>query len=189
MIRDNPLLGPEWEELGKAIVLILDATPTDDVFCVETYSHNHSLSPSTSPYFQGNKDEFGEFFIEIAANLVCEPKLTEEQFKMMEFLSWDLPYVTDEQPFGSLTSGSPNFERRFADDVPREVIAEAIIEALVVVYGFTDEEFFNFGGKRKTELIASNTNLGRLKTDKGNPLGQIFALPGKHLDMIPPGLA
>lgn len=188
MVQDNPLLGPQWEELAKAIVLVLDATPNDRTFCIQTYALKYGLQTGTSPYFQGAKDDFGSFFIEIAANLTCDPKLTEEEFKMMEFLGWDLPAVTtdefQDQEFGSEANNCPNFERRYSDDVPREEIAEAILEALVIAYGLTEEDFFNFGPPRRAEMIAKNTSLGRLKILDTNPFGEIFALPGQHLDML-----
>lgn len=188
MIRDNPLLGPQWDALAEAIVLVLNTTKKNDTFCITTYGHRYSLSPDTSPYFQGFRDEFDEFFIEAAANLMCDPPLTEEEFAMMDFLSWDKPALEPEEylnrDFSDGANDRPNFERRFTSDANSTDIAEFIMQTMVLVYGLTDEDFFNFGGKDTSDKVEALGKLGRLKVTNGNPDGQIFAMPGQHLDLL-----
>jgi hypothetical protein len=188
MIRENPLLGPEWAPLADAIALVLDQTGRNRTFCITTYGERFGLDPGTSPYFQGFKDEFGEFFIEAAANLSCEPPLTDEEFAMMDFLSWDRPVLDPDEyryhDFRSESNNRPNFERRFSVEADHLDIAEFIMQTMVLVYGLTEEDFFNFGGQPTADKIEKLGKLGRLKWSDGNPDREIFAMPGKHLDLL-----
>lgn len=188
MIHTNPLLGPEWDALAEAIVLVLNKTTNNNTFCITTYGKRFGLSPDRSPYFQGSRDEFGELFIEAAANLICDPPLTEEEFEMMEFLSWNRPALNPEEyhdrDYASEASNQPNFERRFTSEVDPTDIAEFIMQTMVVVYGLTEDDFFNFGSQKTSDEVAALGKLGRLKTSKGNPYGQIFAMPGKHSKLL-----
>ena len=188
MIHDNPLLGPEWDALAEAIALVINRTKKYDTFCITTYGHKYGLSPDTSPYFQGMRSEFGELFIEAAANLSCNPPLTEEEFAMMEFLSWDRPALSPEEfmnrESSAETNDRPNFERRFDESVDPKDIAEFILQSMVVVYGLTEDDFYNFGNETVANQVEALGKLGRLKYSDGNPWRQIFAMPGKHLDML-----
>ena len=188
MIHDNPLLGPEWDALAEAIALVIKKTGKNRTFCITTYGLRYGLSPDTSPYFQGVRDEFGELFIEAAANLMCDPPLSDEEFAMMDFLSWDKPAVTPEEfenrDFGAESNDRPNFERRFSDSVDPVDIAEFIMQTMVVVYGLTEEDFFNFGGRETSDQVEALGKLGRLKRTDGNPDREIFAMPGRHLEML-----
>ncbi len=188
MIHDNPLLGPQWDALAEAIALVIKKTGKNRTFCITTYGLRYGLSPDTSPYFQGVRDEFGELFIEAAANLMCDPPLSDEEFAMMDFLSWDKPAVTPEEfenrDFGAESNDRPNFERRFSDNVDPVDIAEFIMQTMVVVYGLTEEDFFNFGGRETSDQVEALGKLGRLKWSDGNPDREIFAMPGRHLEML-----
>jgi hypothetical protein len=188
MIRDNPLLGPEWDALAEAIVLVLNETGKNRTFLITTYGLRFGLDPDTSPYFQGFKDEFGEFFIEASANLNCEPLLTGEEFAMMDFLSWDQPALSPEEfrkrEFSVEANDRPNFERRFSSEVSRVDIAEFVMQTMVLVYGLTEEDFYNFGDRETSEKVEALGKLGRLKKTDGNPDRQIFAMPGKHIDLL-----
>lgn len=188
MIRDNPLLGPEWEALAEAIALVIRETRKNRTFSITTYGKRYGLSPNRSPYFQGARDEFGELFIEAAANLICDPPLTEEDFAMMEFLSWDRPALNPDEYRNrepdSESSNQPNFERRFTEEVDPVDIAEFIMQTMVVVYGLTEEDFFNFGGRDTAEKVEKLGKLGRLAYSEGNPAREIFAMPGRHQDLL-----
>jgi hypothetical protein len=55
---------------------------------------------------------------------------------------------------------------------------------MVVVYGLTEDDFFNFGNETTSNEVDALGKLGRLKYSDGNPWRQIFAMPGKHLGML-----
>jgi len=188
LIQENPLLGPEWAALAEAIVLVIEKTGKNSTFCITTYGKRYGLSPDSSPYFQGVRDEFGELFIEASANLMCDPPLTDEEFEMMEFLSWDKPALTPDEyrnhDHRSESSNQPNFERRFPDSVSPIDIAEYMMQTMVIVYGLTEEDFFNFGGRETSDKVEALGKLGRLPSNPGNPDRHIFAMPGRHLDML-----
>lgn len=188
MIHDNPLLGPEWDALGEAIALVIKKTGKNNTFCITTYGKRYGLSPSTSPYFQGARDDFGELFIEASSNVICDPPLTDQEYEMMEFLSWDRPALDPEEfenrDFNSEANDQPNFERRFPDSVDPVDIAEFIMQTMVVVYRLTEDDFFNFGNETTSNQVDALGKLGRLKYSEGNPWRQIFAMPGKHLGML-----
>jgi hypothetical protein len=63
-------------------------------------------------------------------------------------------------------------------------IAEFIMQTMVVVYGLTEEDFFNFGGQETSDQVEALGKLGRLKRTDGNPDREIFAMPGRHLEML-----
>ena len=188
MIHDNPLLGPEWDALAEAIVLVINETRKNRTFCITTYGLRFNLDPGTSPYFQGFRDEFGELFIEASANLSCEPPLTDEEFAMMEFLSWDRPALEPEEfrnrDYSAEANDRPNFERRFTSEVNPTDIAEFIMQTMVVVYGLTEEDYFNFGDRDTANKVEALGKLGRLKKTDGNLDREIFAMPGRHTDLL-----
>jgi hypothetical protein len=188
LINNNPLLGPEWGALAEAIVFVINKTTKNRTFVITTYGKRFGLDPDTSPYFQAYRDEFGELFVEASANLNCDPPLTDEEFAMMDFLSWDKPALDPEEYLSKdrdpKANNRPNFERRFSSEVDPTDIAEFMMQTMVVVYGLTEDDFFNFGGRETSDKIEALGKLGRLPGNPGNPDRQIFAMPGRHLDML-----
>ncbi len=181
MISDNPLLGPQWEPLAHVIVKLLENMKRHDTFSAQTYGRKFGLSPDTSPYLQAIFDEEGNLQMEVSGNLQVRPELTKQQMQDLEFYGWEPPETVGGE-FGA--DGNPNFARYFEPNKDRLEIAEFILTTLVGVYGITEDDFWGF--ERKAELVASLKKLGRLKATEGNPNAVIFAMPGKHFDMVEP---
>ena len=181
MISNNPFLGPKWEPVGEVIVHLLNGLNAGNNFHMQTYIRKFQLSPETSPYVQGLLEEDGSIHMEISGNLQVRPKLSEDDINALVFYGWERPDATEEE-YQEHHEGIPNFYRLFEPNVPKIDIAEAILTALVGVYGMSEEEFLNFG--TKGNQVAKLGLLGRLKASDRNPFKDIFALPGEHLDMI-----
>jgi hypothetical protein len=181
VISNNPFLGPKWVAVGETIEILLNGLNSRNNFHIQTYIRKFNLSPDTSPYVQGLLEEDGSVHMEISGNLQVRPLLTDEQMESLVFYGWEKPDATEEE-YREHHEGIPNFYRLFEPGMPKIEIAEAILTALVGVYGMTEEDFLNFG--TKGEVVSRLGLLGRLKASKGNPFRDIFALPGEHLDMI-----
>ena len=181
MISTNPFLGPKWESVGEVIVHLLSQLNSVNTFHIQTYLKKFQLSPETSPYVQGLLEEDGSLHMEISGNLQVRPMLSEDEYNALEFYGWEKPEVTDEE-YQEHHQGIPNFYRLFEPNVPKIEIAESILTSLVGVFGMTEEDFLNFG--TEGEKVAELRLLGGLKVSEENPFGDIFALPGEHLEII-----
>ena len=190
MIADNPLLGPQWEALGHVLTSIFDRIRKhgDASFVMQTYGLKYQLSPNSSPFLQACINALGGVQLEVSANLQVMPELTPEQFKVLEFYGWTPPHDDPIEVGGDLEDENPNFSRHFAPDADSLDIAEFALTTLVGVYEIIEDDYFGFTGPGITEKVADLRKLGRLKRHEGNPDGQIFALPGKHLDQLEPSL-
>jgi hypothetical protein len=59
-----------------------------------------------------------------------------------------------------------------------------MMQTMVVVYGLTEEDFFNFGDRDTANKVETLGKLGRLKKTNRNEHREIFAMPGRHLDLL-----
>lgn len=179
MISENPFLGPEWEPLGELLAKIMTRYQ-HDAWSISTYMRRYQFSPSDSPYIQASPGIDDELItVEISANLQVNPKLTDEEYDMIEFFGWAKPH---EGEFAALCDDeydpNPNFHRIFASDVPRIQIAEGILEVMAGVYKMTNEDLFAVQSKGKADWVDSLGIFGRLPSHEGNPDGVIFSQPG-----------
>ena len=182
MISTNPLLGPQWEPLAKAIALAIGQCRSGSTFHLQPYLRRYDLSPDRSPYLQGMAQ--GDFFeLELAGNLVVNPPLSEEEYQILKFYGWHLPESTPEQ-YRDGSQDTPNFSRTYSLDFDADEVAEFILTTLCGVFGADEEDFWGFDGFRAADEISKFNLLGRLKYTDGNPHQTIFALPGHHLDLI-----
>ena len=148
---------------------------------MQTYIRRFNLNPKASPYVQGLLEADGLIHMEISGNVSVKPPLTELEMDTLEFYGWEKPEVS-EGSYREHHKGIPNFYRLFENGTSKTEIAEAIFTALVGVFGMTDKDFLGFGGQSQT--VSKLGLLGRLKVTDSNPFGDIFALPGQHLDML-----
>jgi len=182
LISASPLLGPQWEPLAKALALVIGRTSSGITFHFQPYLRKYDLSPKKSPYLQAIvEDSF--FQLEIAGNLVVNPPLSDDEHKMMQFLGWNLPDASPEE-YRSGENGNPNFVRYFNLQTPIDEVVEFILTTLVLVFGSDEDDFWGFDNADCADKVAELNLLGRLKKTQENPQGSIFALPGRHLDLI-----
>lgn len=176
MVEKNPFLGPEWVPLARVITTFLNKSEPG-TFHLNTYGLKYSMDPHRSPYIQARWDDFGELQLEASGNLICDPQLTEDQFREMEFLGWTRPDVTpDEYQEGGHGEVNPNFVRYFTEDDDLEVVADFFLTTLITVYGIQATDYFNFGEFSIPDRVAALGGLIRLKADEGNRFGSIFGL-------------
>lgn len=181
MISSNPLLGPEWESLGHVFVHLIERIRPGYPFIVQTYGRKFNLSPDTSPYLQAIRTDGDVLQMEVSGNLMVQPPLTELQHRELEFYGWNRP-ESNPGEYAEDHDGNPNFARYFEPGTDPLDVAEFILTTLVGVYGITEDDFWGF--ESSAEKVASLKKLGRLKATDGNPSAVIFALPGKHLEML-----
>lgn len=182
MISTNPLLGPQWEPLAKALALVIGKTASGVTFHFQPYLRRYDMSPHKSPYLQAIVDD-NFFQLEIAGNLVVDPPLTDEEYKIMHFYGWSLPDASPDE-YGSGASGNPNFVRYYNLETPIDEVVEFILTTLAGVFGAAEDDFWGFDNANCADEVAALNLLGRLKKTDGNPFGTIFALPGQHLELI-----
>jgi len=182
MVTNNPFLGPRWEDLAVVLETSLIQTYIGGMFQVQTYGKAFGLSASTSPFVQALViDDFIQ--VEMAANLMVRPKLTSLQYQELEFYGWQLPEL-DPEDYSDDPSGNPNMARYFSLNTDASEIVEAILTALVGIYGIVETDFWAFPNRHEADRVGEMRMLGRLKASNTNPDKVIFALPGHHLEML-----
>ena len=182
MITDNPFLGPTWEPFGQVCIALIEDLKRGHMFQVQSYGHTFGLSPDTSPFVQAICHD-GSIQLECSSNLQVEPPLTQSQYAELVFYGWEPPEVSVDE-YRENHDGNPNFCRYFDATVEASVIAEFILTTLVGVFGLTEEDFFGFSTKSVADKVDSLNKLGRLAYSSGNPDRVIFAMPGRHLDLL-----
>ena len=175
-IDKNPFLGPAWIPLVRAIRMLLGSESKRN-FHLNTYGLKYKLDSHRSPYIQATWSYDGQLQLEASGNLSCDPELTEEQFKEMEFIGWTRPEITPEEyRNGEGGSLNPNFVRYYDVDPDLDEIAEFFLTTLTAIYGITEKDYFNFGEVGVPDQVDALGGLKRLKKDEGNPNGSIFGL-------------
>jgi hypothetical protein len=174
MVEQNPFLGPAWMPVVRAIRLLL-GSPKKDNFHLTTYGLKYNLSPDRSPYIQATWSSDGQLQLEASGNLICNPPLTEEQFKEMEFIGWTRPESTPEEYRGG-GGLNPNFVRYYDADPNLDEVADFFLTTLTAIYGITETDYFNFGEFSIPDKVDALGGLVRLKKHEGNPHGAIFGL-------------
>ena len=106
---------------------------------------------------------------------MCDPPLTEEQFKEMEFIGWTRPEATPEE-YRDGSGLNPNFVRYYDVDPDLDEVADFFLTTLTAIYGITETDYFNFGEVGVPDQVDALGGLKRLKKDDGNPNGSIFGL-------------
>lgn len=171
-ISNNPFLGPAWVPVVAAIKMLL--TDKDmDAFHFDTYAKRYGMDPDRSPYIQARWDFDGHLQLEASGNLICDPPLTEEQFREMEFIGWTRPDVDPAGYASRDPSDNPNFVRYYGPDANLDEVAEFFLTTLTTVYGLEETDYFAFETPDRVEALGG---LKRLPISDGNPDGCIFGL-------------
>jgi hypothetical protein len=176
MTFSNPFLGPAFVPLAEIIQHIIEELDDWEHFSIQTYIKSYGHDPYRSPYVQGLYEEDGSLHVELSGNLQVSPPLTEKEYEVLEFLGWTRPEVTEEEYEEGTARGIPNFVRIYDEETPRNEIVEFILESLVLVFGLTIHDFWNFD--RHTATVANLGKLQRLpRSETRNVRREIFALP------------
>ena len=110
--------------------------------------------------------------VEISANLVVRPELSEKQILELEFMGWSVP-----------CEDNPNFERVW--DVPAlEEVSDFVLTSLVSIYGIEERDFFAFGLVDTPDFVGGLGYLDRLAASDSNRWRAIFCLRGMHDELL-----
>ncbi len=185
MISSNPLLGPQWEPVGHVLVRLLEDIRRGKMFSVQTYMKRFSLSPYDSPFIQAiQEEEFGRVQIELSANLQLNPPLSADEYRLLAFYGWTRPETGDYTYGFDDPEGNPNFVRFYDWGDDAVDIAEFLLTSLVGVCGMVEDDFWGFADADDADRVDALRKLGRLKVSEGNPDRVIFAMPGRHLELL-----
>lgn len=171
-ISNNPFLGPAWVPVVAAIKMLLSDKDMD-AFHFDTYAKRYGMDPDRSPYIQARWDFDGHLQLEAPGNLICDPPLTEEQFREMEFIGWTRPDVDPAGYSSGHPSDNPNFVRYYGPDANLDEVAEFFLTTLTTVYGLEETDYFAFETPDRVEALGG---LKRLPVSEGNPDSCIFGL-------------
>ena len=171
-VASNPFLGQKWVSLARTIEAVIERVRDEDDHCqFQTYGNAFGLSPNTSPFMQAKWN--GPILrVEISANLVVRPELSEKQILELEFMGWSVP-----------GEGNPNFERVW--DVPAlEDVSDFVLTSLVSIYGIEERDFFAFGLVDTPDFVGGLGYLDRLAASDSNRWRAIFCLQGMHDELL-----
>lgn len=192
-IIDNPLLGEQWLPIARVIRFIIKERPTDENFYMRLYGPQFEEMDDNrgGPIVTVSRTYDGGFDVTMSANVDVNPPLDLSQFKMMEFLGFDVP-KTNKNKFainplkqGSKTYPYFNAVLRKSPSIPKTI--EFILVALVCVYGCDEEAQFFFGHNVElARAIHKLDELDRYKAWPGNLKAEVFGFKGvhTHLDLF-----
>ena len=123
-----PLVGAQWLPLIKVMVSMLEALECDDkrFFRVDFYSPLFRQPI----YLQAKQFDNAIFGIEVVSNNFLETKLTGDQNDALLFLGWELK--------------GPNYTITFESNVSLNLLAEQILNTMILVYRVDETCLFSF---------------------------------------------
>jgi hypothetical protein len=173
---ENAFITEEWLPLSQGISYLISFTVLNDYFTVQTYAHRFDSHPRTSPYFTVCVLNDGQIEAEISGNVQLAPKLTEEEYNLMELLGWEKPKSGKDESYGDY----PNFRKAYPKETPVETVAEDILTALVLAYQFKPTDMIGLGSVTLAERLDSLKKLDRLETEPWNKDRKLFRIPMKE---------
>jgi len=129
--------------------------------------------PHSSPYFTMSLTPEETFEAEIAGNLQLTPKLSAEEYNLMELLGWEKPKAGKDEDYGDF----PNFLKVFPPETDPLDVVESILVALVMVYQLKDTDIVELRSEYVSDEAEKLKWLERLEPDPGYPGQRLFKLP------------
>lgn len=174
--QPGAFISEDWLPLAQSISLLISTTDVNDHFTVQTYAQRFDSHPRTSPYFTVCVQSDGQLDAEIVGNVQLSPKLTEEEYNLMELLGWEKPKSGKDEDYGDY----PNFRKVYPLETTPEVVAGDILTALVLAYQFETTDLIGLGSAKLAERVASLKKLDRLETEPWNNERKLFRIPMKE---------
>ena len=155
---------------------MINVTECDDYFTVQTYAERFDSNGRTSPYFTVCVQPDGQIEAEISGNDQVTPKLTEEEYNLMELLGWRKPSSGKDEDYGDF----PNFWKEYPHETDGHVVAEDILTALIVVFQLKTTDNVGVGTRKLAEDLEEMNHLVRLPPEAWNAERKIFKIPLKE---------
>ncbi|WP_394194957.1 UvrD-helicase domain-containing protein [Microbacterium foliorum] len=141
-IRANPLLGPQWLRIGDVIAIATQRLRTGRFWQMDTYAAAFGHDPYRSPFVQTMLEADGSLHVEVGG--VTVEDLQPMRSRLLEMLGW-IDLSADEEADPQLVRQLPLPHRTFEPGWNAAMVAEAVLQTLVLGFGLTESDFFSFG--------------------------------------------
>jgi hypothetical protein len=185
-IEQNPLLGPDWVPLAKALVYLNENLFGGYRASIHCYGdrfirRNNKGGPTIKVDWLSD----GSVVVFASANDKVNPPLSELQFKKLEFLGFTAPKSTSGgyalNPDEIDEESNSWFVKIYENAPSIAEVVELTLVSLVLAYGVQVEGMFYFGLHNALhEKVHALDLLERYKAHDGNPSAAIFGLKGSH---------
>ena len=142
-------------------------------FTIQTRMAQFSGHPHSSPYFTISLTPNENFEAEISGNAQLTPKLSDEEYNLMELLGWEKPKKGKDEDYGDF----PNFLREFPAETDPLDVVEAVLVALLMVYQMRETDIFEVGNEFDADEAENLKWLERLEPEEGFSRRTLFRLP------------
>jgi hypothetical protein len=155
-----------------AFIKLIDLVEWHGSVDIQTQLERFDNHPLTSPLVALIHEPDKSLAVEISGNSELLPKLTEVEYETMVLLGWNKPRAGKDEDYGDY----PYFTRAFAKDTEPLEIAEAIVYALVSVYGMKKTDLINLEELEIADWLDDYALLYRLDLEPDNDERLLFRL-------------
>lgn len=141
-IRANPLLGPQWLRIGDVIAVATQRLRTGRFWRMDTYAAAFGHDPYRSPFVQTMLEPDGSLHVEVGG--VTVEDLQPMRSSLLAMLGW-IDLSADDEADPELVRQLPLPHRTFEPGWNAAMVAEAVLQTLVLGYGLTESDFLSFG--------------------------------------------
>ena len=170
--EDSKFLAAAWNPMLDALMKLLDLVEwhgsVDILTQLERFDHHPLTSPMVGMIHEPDKS----LAVEISGNAELLPKLTDVEYETMVLLGWNKPRAGKDEDYGDY----PYFTRSFPKDAEPFEIAEAILYALVFVYGMKQTDVINLEELEIADWLDDWNLLHRLDLETDNDQRLLFRL-------------
>jgi hypothetical protein len=171
-MESSRTLAPTWNPMLDAFIKLIDLVEWHGSVDIQTQLERFDNHPLTSPLVALIHEPDKSLAVEISGNAELLPKLTEVEYETMVLLGWNKPRAGKDEDYGDY----PYFTRAFAKDTDPLEIAEAILYALVFVYGMKQTDFINLEELEIADWMDDWNILHRVELEPSNDQQLLFRL-------------
>ena len=165
-------LAPIWNPMLDAFIKLIDLVEWHGSVDIQTQLERFDNHPLTSPLVTLIHEPDKSLAVEVSGNSELLPKLTEVEYEILVLLGWNKPRAGKDEDYGDY----PYFTRAFAKDTEPLEIAEAILHALVSVYGMKKTDLINLEELEIADWLDDYALLYRVDLEPDNDERLLFRL-------------
>jgi hypothetical protein len=171
-IESARTLAPAWNPMLDALIKLIDLVEWHGSVDIQTQMARFDNHPLTSPLVTLIHEPDASLSVEISGNSELLPKLTEVEYETMVLLGWQKPRAGKDEDYGDYPYFTKNFE---ANTEPLE-IADAVLYAIVFVYGMKQTDLINMDDIAIADWLDDWEILHRLEIEPSNDERLLFRL-------------